>query len=87
MLDAEPLVAGAPPSGLHFVGDEEATVLSGDFGGALEVAGQGSSMCVCGSMPPGMTSFPAASITRSASMSNRAPMTETISSSIRMSAL
>jgi len=44
-------------------------------------------MCVCGSIPPGMTSFPAASITLSTSISSFAPITETTSPSISMSAL
>ena len=33
-----------------------------------DVPPNGSSMCVCGSMPPGMTSLPEASIVRSASI-------------------
>ena len=47
----------------------------------------GNSMCVCGSMPPGITSFPAASIVWSASISSLFPMMDTRSSSIRISAL
>src|SRR5947209_10086502 len=37
MLDAEPLVPGAAPSGLHFVRDEDAAVAVDDLGDDLEV--------------------------------------------------
>src|ERR1051325_3138751 len=40
MLDAEPLLAGASPSGLDFIGDEEPAVFACDLGGALEIAGR-----------------------------------------------
>src|ERR1051325_7602518 len=42
----------------------------------------GSSMCVCGSIPPGMTSLPAASIVWSTSIWRLAPMTDTRSFSV-----
>ena len=37
LLDAEPLAAGAPPAGLHFVADEDAAVIAHDLLDDLEV--------------------------------------------------
>ncbi len=45
----------------------------------------GISMWVCGSIAPGMTYLPLASITLSACMSSDSPMRETLSSSMNMS--
>ena len=46
---------------------------------------KGMSRCVCGSMQPGRTIFPAASITRSAWTSSDSPMSVTASSSTKTS--
>ena len=52
----------------------------------LTVPPNGSCMCTCGSIPPGTTNFPAASIVRSATIGSAVPMAVTASPSMNTSA-
>ena len=51
----------------------------------VTVPPNGSSMCVCGSIAPGMTYLPVASIVRSATTSKDSPIRETVPLSTKMS--
>ena len=70
----------------HVVPPNAAAVCPEVTSSIVTVPPNGMSRCVCGSIAPGSTSLPVASITRSASTSSDAPISEIRSPSMKTSA-